>query len=252
MLETVRYISCGKFISNGIWMHPDRIIDSHELIFVLEGEVYINENGVEYILRKNDVLHLEPGLRHFGFRESENTSFYWVHWTGHPDRTMTKHFTHENPYSLFLLFSQLLHYSEDCRFPESPDYVTRLILAEVYADSKGTTESRLANQVTEWIRANSRSPLKVTDAADHFGYNVDYLSRLLRKQYGRNLKETIDLHRMQYIKQQLLNSGVSLKEVSSLCGFEDYKTFLKYFKYHEGMTPTEFCNTYAKTHINTQ
>jgi len=250
MLETVTHISCGKFISNGRWIHPDRIIDSHELIFVQSGEVAINENGVEYVLHENDILHLEPSLRHFGFRESENTSFYWVHWKGQPDAPLPKRVTPENPYSLFLLFSQLLHYSTDDRYPESPDYVTRLILAELYADAKGSPESRLANRVSEWIRTNSRSALKVTDAADHFGYNVDYLSRLLRKQYGRNLKETIDHYRMQHIKQQLLNSGLPLKEIAESCGFEDYKGFLKYFKYHEKMTPTEFCSSYAKTHIN--
>jgi len=250
MFETVNCISCGKFVSKDKWIHPDRIIDSHELIFVIRGEVCLNENGTEYILRENELLHLEPGIRHFGFRESENTSFYWVHWTNHPTEEMPKHTHIENPYSLSLLFSQLLHYSVDSRFPESPHYVTRLILAELYADCNRNEESRLINRTAEWIRANSSAPIKVTEAAERFGYNVDYLSRLFKKQFGKSLKEYIDHTRMQHIKNQLLNSGTPLKEIASACGFEEYKHFLKYFKYHEKMTPTEFCSTYTKTHIN--
>ncbi len=250
MLETVRYISCGRFISRGRWLHPDRIIDSHELIFVLSGEVCINEDGVEYVLYPNDALHLEPNRRHFGFRESEDTSFYWVHWTGHPASPMGKSFRFENPYSLSLLFRQLLHYSMDDRFPESPDSVVRLILAELYADGQRDGESRLANRAAEWIRAAADRPVKVTEAAERFGYNVDYLSRLFRREFGKGLKEYIDTARMQYIKNLLLNSAVPLKEIAEACGFEEYKHFLKYFKYHENMTPTEFCNSYTKMHIN--
>ncbi|MBQ2780616.1 MAG: helix-turn-helix domain-containing protein [Clostridia bacterium] len=52
------------------------------------------------------------------------------------------------------------------------------------------------------------------------------------------------------IKNLLLNTNATLTEVASTCGFEEYKYFLKFFKYHENMTPTEFCNIYAKTHIN--
>lgn len=56
MFETVKYISSGRFISRGQWIHPRRTISSNEIIFVLEGTVNINEDGKEYSLVKNDVL----------------------------------------------------------------------------------------------------------------------------------------------------------------------------------------------------
>ena len=45
MFEDVKNCGAGKFISNGEWIHPNRIIDSNEIIFVTKGEVYINENA---------------------------------------------------------------------------------------------------------------------------------------------------------------------------------------------------------------
>ena len=133
--------------------------------------------------------------------------------------------------------------------------MTRLILAELYAAPKSIDESKIVNRAAEWIRSNSNLPLKATDASEHFGCNTDYLSRLFRKQYGKSLKQYIDFSRMDYIKKQLLNydqqlSAGALKKIASECGFEDYKSFLKYFKYHEKITPTEFCNIYTKIHIN--
>ena len=45
MFEEIKWISSGKFVSRGEWIHPDRIIDSYEIIFVIKGTVYIDENG---------------------------------------------------------------------------------------------------------------------------------------------------------------------------------------------------------------
>jgi hypothetical protein len=79
MYENVSYCGAGKFVSHGEWIHPDRVINSYELIFVINGTVYINENHNQYKLEKNDLFLLEPGVRHFGYKKSSSTSFFWVH-----------------------------------------------------------------------------------------------------------------------------------------------------------------------------
>ena len=48
----------------------------------------------------------------------------------------------------------------------------------------------------------------------------------------------------------LLETEHTLAEVADLSGFTDYKLFLKFFKYHEGMTPTEFREVYYSQHTN--
>jgi len=252
MLETIKHISSGKFVSRGEWIHPDRIIDSFELILVIEGDVYLNENGTEYSLHKNDVLLLDPHVRHFGYRSSVNTSFYWLHWNQCGLRPDIKQVAVKRPYNLSLLFNQLLHYSADRYDGEVLDCVTKLIIAELCRMDEKTEGNKLVNRVAEWIRVNIDLPIKVSDVSAQFGYHVDYLSRLFKHRYGQGLKEYIDNTKLQQIKGYLLNSNATLQEVAALCGFSEYKYFLKFFKYHEGMTPTEFCNVYSKTHINNQ
>ena len=60
----------------------------------------------------------------------------------------------------------------------------------------------------------------------------------------------IDLCRCRTAKRLLLESDLSLYEIADRVGIPDYKLFLKFFKYHEGMTPSEFRTLYPSMHTN--
>ena len=48
-------------------------------------------------------------------------------------------------------------------------------------------------------------------------------------------------------------NGTTLSDafrMAKAAGFDDYRAFLKFFRYHEGLTPTEFRNLYYNTHTN--
>ena len=99
----VEYISSGLFRSDGVWQHPKRVIDSYEIIFMHEGIAYIYEDGIEYTLKKNDILVLEPGKLHYGFKESkEFVSFSWIHFktTKENYKNLPKHMQITEPYIL--------------------------------------------------------------------------------------------------------------------------------------------------------
>ena len=251
MYENVTYCGAGKFVSHGEWIHPDRIINSYELIFVLDGTVYINEDNVQYQLKKNDVLLLEPTLRHFGYKKSSNTSFFWVHFTGLPQiNAKLKYQTLSDSYNLSLLFKQLLHYQSENQTTECLDYLARLILIEAFSIKRQEDTNKVISEAVAWITANRDIILKVEEVSEHLGYNADYISRLFKANYGKSLKEYINDVKISHIKQLLLTSNLSLTDIACSTGFDDYKYFLKFFKYHEGVTPTQFLKSYTKTHIN--
>ena len=251
MYEHVICCGAGKFVSQGEWIHPDRIIHSHELIFVLRGNVYITENDRSYVLQKNDLLFLESGLRHYGYQASSDTSFYWVHFTGAPaPPAHLKLQSITDSYNLSFLFKQLMHYRAEKRSDESLDYLTRLILLECFNSHEIASSHRICEEVAAWIRANCALPMKVEQIAEHFGYHPDYLRRIFKASYGKSIKTYLDDMKMKFIKTQLLTSDLALSQIADRSGFSDYKYFLKFFKYHEGVTPTQFMKAYPKTHIN--
>lgn len=251
MFENVKNTGAGKFVSNGEWIHPDRVIDSNEIIFVTKGDVYINENGTEYHIKQDEILILQPNLRHFGYKTSSNTEFFWLHWYSKANIPIkTKHRKLKSSYSISLYFRQLLESFVTNKSSEAMDYLTRLILIELFLNSNPPVSNHISEKIAAWIDANCHAPITEMQIATHFGYNPDYLNRLFKSNFSKTIKQYINNKRMEYIKGLMLCSDLPLKEIAHRSGFTEYKYFLKFFKYHENVTPTEFYKQYAKMHIN--
>jgi len=194
---------------------------------------------------------MEPNKRHFGYKTSSDVSFFWLHWVESPKGLLEeKQCKIENSYNLSLLFRQLLEYRTSGEFPERLDYLTRLILMEILLNGTHTRKNPIAEKTAQWIRANEDILLKASEVAEYLGYNTDYLNRIFKKHYSKSLKEFIDEEKMKQIKNLMLTTNLTLSEIACRTGFSEYKYFLKFFKYHEGITPTEFYGVYSAVYTN--
>jgi len=254
MYEQVNFVSAGKFVSREEWLHPSRTIDSHELIIMLCGTAHMFVGSAAYDLTAGDVLHLPPGLPHGGTRHSaEPVSFYWIHFTETTD-PLPPRLSHPNQLSSAeILCKQLLHCVNSDGYPsQCADYYVRILLMELLAQERRDADASdpLCAALEAWVRGSCDRPIKVADAAAHFQFNADYLSRVFRRYHPEGLKAYIDAARCQRIKQDLASTDQTLQEIAQKYGFSDYKYFLKYFRFHEGLTPTEYRKAYYNTHIN--
>ncbi len=255
MYEKIRYIHSGKFTSRQTWIHQDRVIDSYELIIMTAGTAYIQVGGAEYVLTKGDVLLIPPGVPHGGTRESHDTvGFFWIHFlTDFPDELPPRYLRPENVTQAELLCRQLLHYANTEGYPpESTDCLMRLLIIELTSENLRALAStdKLCTEIKEWIRINCDLPIKVSDVANYFKYNEDYLCRVFRKCHPGGLKDYIDSLKLEKIKNDLINGSLTLQDISIKYGFSDYKYFLKYFKYHSGVSPTVYKQMYYNIHTN--
>lgn len=259
MYDHIKFMGGGKFISRGKWKHPERIIDSTEIIILTQGTVYISVDQREYILTPGDVLRLDEGIRHGGTRFStEDVSFFWMHFTGaKKDELPPAYFQPSSTVQSELICRQLLHYANTEGYPpESADCLMRVLLMELHFENQRAsvgnnhTCMHVCTAVREWVRVNCDLPIKASDIAAHFNYNEDYLNRIFKQYHPKGLKAYIDEIKMQKIKNDLINSMLSLQEIASKYAFGDYKYFLKYFKYHEGVSPTKYRQVYCNIHTN--
>ena len=70
----------GLFCSEEDWIHPKASVPTYEIIYVVEGQVHIEEQGKRYSLQPGDLILLRPFFLHQGFQKSETpTKFYWLH-----------------------------------------------------------------------------------------------------------------------------------------------------------------------------
>lgn len=252
----LEYVSSGLFKSDGIWQHPKRTIDTYEIIFMHEGTAYIAENSVEYVLVKNDVLLLEPMAEHCGFRPSEDyVSFSWLHFrTDNFDcGKLGKHFSAAEPYALKTLFAQCLHTANTPTCSAvSADLYTALIAEEIMrlVGLNDSAQHYLAVQIREFIRLNIEKDLSVCEIAAHFGYCENHISRIFKSSYGIPLKAYIARQRTDLAQSLLHTTTYTVKQISQKMSFKSENHFIKFFKYHTKLTPTEYRSSYCNTHIN--
>ena len=250
--KSIEYVSSGLFRSVGEWSHPERVIDTFELIFVLRGEVHICENETEYALSENSALLLLPNVPHKGTKNVTGVSFYWMHFRCYeiPD---FKNTVIEDSELIKNMFSELLHiantdgYSED-----SLDLMCSLIIEELLYRHRRKAEcsSTLVTEIREYIRLNIGRGVSVGTVADNFGYHANYLGRLFLKATGKGMKEYITEAKVERAKALLTTTLHSVKEISAVLGFRSENHFIKFFKYHTLTTPSKYRDSRSGTHIN--
>lgn len=270
----IEYLTSGKYISERAPMlHQKRRIPSFVLLFGVKGTLHIADGGTEYALSENDYLLLAADREHVGTKPSPpGLSYYWCHFLLHGEYClfqdasgrehiefgavkMPMHGTFPEPSKMHLLFHQLID-SAKTAGPYSnliSNNFLSIVLAELAsadAPLNHQKTSRLAENITEWIKLNATQIGNARDVAAHFGYNSEYLTTMVKKATGKTLSEHIADSRIARAKELLRTTDKTVREIAYESGFLDEKYFMRVFKRHLNLTPSAFRNTYAKQKMN--
>jgi AraC-like DNA-binding protein len=283
--DGVTYATSGKLICSEEFLHPDRVIDSYLILFGIQNTLYIKEDNDKYSLDKNTSLLLVPNKRQSSFKPSYDLSYYWCHFyfnnavdsIGHDEAVQIYHMMRNDvlsekdniilipkffncpyPEKLKILFHQLLDYSHGDYYTHYvSNYCLSTILIELTQQAMMHFTSNIENKTTyhfsemvDWIRANVNKPITVTEVADTFNYNPNYLSNLFKEKTGYSLRKFINQTKVSKAKELLIKTNKTIREVAYDMGFTDDKYFLKVFKQYMDMTPSQYRNAYHNTHIN--
>ncbi len=83
-MEYVANIQLMGFVSYKTpWIHFKRNTNEHILYLIKSGELHMRENGIPHVLKKGDILLLEPDMDHEGI-EKHFCDYYYIHFL-HPD-----------------------------------------------------------------------------------------------------------------------------------------------------------------------
>jgi len=74
ILPQVRLVD--KAVLEPPYVHKERQVDEYILYIMLKGELYLRENGINYVLREGDVILLDPEYTHKGLKASRCEYFY--------------------------------------------------------------------------------------------------------------------------------------------------------------------------------
>ncbi len=280
----VIFYAAGRFISPENWIHSERKLESHELIIMLKGKLFIQQGDEKYILSKGDMLFLLPGFIHKGYARSEKgTSFYWFHFAFKDGYRLVSRDEAQEKFSIHragnylsvlnesvlygtllkgldmervgVLCNQILHIYQSQYYSEmGAAYLMTSLLLEITEQSikKSATAAERGKLYTilEWIRINSYQNISLRNVAYEFNYSKEYLSRYFKKCMKISVQQYINQVKVSRAKELLCETDIMVKEIAQNIGFEDEKYFMKLFKQHENMTPKQFRNAYCRTHLN--
>jgi AraC-like DNA-binding protein len=257
-------MSAGLFVSAGRGMHPTRVIDSHELIFVRSGRLGVFEESDVFDLHAGQSVLFHAGRKHGGTTNyAPDLSFYWVHFLlPKPSRTkqrmvLPKTATLRRPEVLTELLRRYLDEREAGRLDDVTGGALLLLMfreierASEQAQATGAGYV-LAERAWQYIVAHAHRPISTADVAGHLRCNPDYLGRVFRATRGVSIVEAIHRRRIHEARKMLIDGEMNIEEIASASGFSDACYFRRVFKQSVGMSPRKFRQLYARVHVNVQ
>ncbi|RCW48901.1 AraC family transcriptional regulator [Paenibacillus prosopidis] len=259
----------GKFVSpSPDWMHMSRLLMSYELFVQTKGHLYIADEEEQHVLQEGDFLLMAPRTKQFGYLKSD-CSFYWLHFTAEEQSAGSNLIEAYEPKAgsiiipskgtlnstdkIIVMMKQLQDSVRNYQDQTLNNYLTTSILCELYNQSyliknapiKKLKQLQLYNDIVDYIKWNRFEQLKVSQIADHFGYNMKYLSHLFSTIAGVSLKQFILQQKIEAASFLLTDTNQTINEIALQLGYHDSHHFMKSFKQMTNLTPTGFRNASA-------
>jgi AraC-like DNA-binding protein len=248
-------------------LHPEL-----EIIRILEGQLFLEINGQEILATPNDLIIISDTALHQG------TTHYCTYQSlifspklfSNPINSCTKQ------------IYNLLNFK--CILPKLPNNIDRLnqatnllfttvqekkegfelvILASFYHIFGIIIEHRLYQEkpivfyktdeifekfqtVLSYIEDNYIQAISLEDLVTTTGFTSKYFCRFFRFMTGFSPVEYVNRYRIERACEKLLNSDLSVSDISLRCGFNDISYFIRVFKkYNNGLTPRQWQQKYT-------
>ncbi|AMC94500.1 hypothetical protein AOC36_11115 [Erysipelothrix larvae] len=94
-------------------------------------------------------------------------------------------------------------------------------------------------EILQYMQDNFAS-ISLDDLASYFHYTPEYMSKLIKKVFGKNYTYILQDIRLEKAKILLYDTNLSISNISNQIGYENTESFIRSFKKKNHMTPTEY------------
>lgn len=116
------------------------------------------------------------------------------------------------------------------------------------ADMKDYSERPITG-ITRYLQNHLEEDISLSLLADEFHLNAQYISQLFKSEIGVGFLTYLTNIRMENARKLLVSTSLSIGEISSRCGYADYRVFTKAFKKNEGITPSQYRREFFESDI---
>ena len=98
----------------------------------------------------------------------------------------------------------------------------------------------IRENIERYIREHYHSELSMQDVARAMNYSEAYFCKLFKQCFKVNFSAWLNEFRVEKAKEMLQDTRLSIREVSTACGYADANYFARVFKRVTGKTPSEY------------
>ncbi len=229
-----------------------------EIMFVISGGGTITVNGIEYEIKKGDIIVYNPEVPHsesttgkigielafFGisnFKIGNLPSDYILD----PNASPIIHTgQYEKEYEFYFM-SLVKEVASDKPYNEIfAKYLARLIMIGILrlaniSEAKFVTNG-IFTRIHNYLNKHFTEIESMDEVCEKLKISKYYLSHVFKKHMGRPPMQYVTAKRIAYAKKLLQETDLSATEIGEMCGYKDHVLFFKAFKKQEGMTPITF------------
>lgn len=243
------------------WSIPPSLTQNHILLLVTDGSFVYTVDGDELVLHRGDVVYVpEDTMRsgHNGPRDPHH--MYAAHFRLEGDEPRIplltdRQYRHVQPFNVDYLknrFSLLTQHW--LRKPAYYETIYHSILLEMLCIVNGEADSRkvptksyaIVTQIQDYIMNHYRENIAIAALAELVQRTPNYISTVFRQVTGQTITEYTQQIRIAAACNFLINSQMTVGEISDYLGFCEQSYFNKVFKKVTGVPPSAYLKEKTK------
>ncbi len=252
-----------------------------EIVYVLEGQLVQEMNGEKQRMRKGDICILDKNVRHSSEALTEHDIvinmlitpdfFDGLFMNLLTDDNRISNFIINSLYSMSTAQQYIMYHAEE-------NSIIRMILESMLMEyfsektrsmiaikgyllilftelSRGLAEGKeevikkslksIKKELFDYIKENFKD-CNLTVMAGHFHFHPVYLSNLIKREFGKNLKDLLMELRMEEVSHLLKNTDMTIENIINEVGYTNNSYFYKIFKKQYGCTPVDYRRNVGK------
>ncbi len=239
----------------------------HVLIYVLEGVIYVTEDGTDHVVEAGGLLFLKKGVHHFGKTEiPRGTRWYYVHF--YTDRkpegekeaaSVSGTGTGEDagdlrcitlPKELSQLAGSAIEekiaaFIECARSDEGMNkwYLNmRLfeLLSRIAFYEQKESKRTLSEEICVYLQAHRQEPFSAGELERHFYLSYKYMAAVFKKEKQMTMQQYHTKQRIDAACRLLESTLLPVGEIGRQLGYEDMLYFSRVFHQSKAMSPTAY------------
>lgn len=227
-------------------------VDYH-ILYIAEGECLCLYENVEYTMKKGDfVLYPPETKQRYMFMEGTAVTSMWVHFAGVGIEDLLTElglgggvFTSALPVEAEHYFRKMINASS-LNMPKNSvsarGYLLNL-LSSLSCGVSGYISSDFSGAVVkmiEYINFNWQKTLSVAEVSEAASLSESRAAHLFKESVGESIHRYISGIKIENSKELLLNTDMSVSEISAMIGYDDPLYFSRLFKSFVGVSPKKF------------